>query len=290
MDLEKKRTVITGSSGFVGSYLVKELEKKKAEIVKVDRTSGKDILDWRSLKNLRNIDIIFHLAAITDVPFSYKNPRLTYETNISGTNNILELARINDVEKFVFPSTYVYGNPVYLPVNEEHPVNPTNPYTRSKVIAEQLIHSYHEDYGIDCVVLRPFNIYGVGQKEHFLISTILNQLNTRKVILKDPIPKRDFVHVEDLLKAMICSLHVSAGFEVVNIGSGESHSVEEVARKIIGYYSKDIELLFTGETRTNEIHDCVADISKAKKVLKWEPRVTLSEGLKAIVNHFKERT
>lgn len=290
MNLEKKRVLMTGSSGFIGSHLLKVLEGRKIKIVKIDRTSGKDITDWKCLEDLRDIDLVFHLAAIADVLFSYQNPRVTYKINICGTNNILELARINDVEKFVFISTYVYGTPAYLPVDENHPTNPNSPYTRSKLIAEKLVYSYSSDYGINCIVLRPFNVYGIGQKENFLIPSILNQLRTGKVILKDPKPKRDFIYIDDFIQAMINSLQMkNSKFEILNIGSGESYSVEEVARKIIGHYPEDIELAFTGETRTNEIYDCFADISKAKKSLGWEPKIELSDGLKNIVEIFKRK-
>jgi len=290
MDLEKKRVLITGSSGFIGSYLLKELEKEKSEIVKVDRTYGKDITKWECLKNIRNIDLIFHLAAVTDVPFSWGNPRLTYEINVCGTNNILELARINNVENLVFISTYVYGTPAYLPVDENHPTNPNNPYSESKLVAEKLVHSYSNNYGINCLVLRPFNIYGSGQRENFLIPSILKQLKTGKVILKDPTPKRDFIYIDDFIQAMMDSVQINFKFEILNIGSGKSYSVEEVARKIIGHYPEDIKLTFTGETRTNEIYDCFADISKAKKLLGWDPKIELSDGLKRVVEIFKEKS
>jgi len=119
------------------------------------------------------------LLPLMFVPYSFQEPREMYEVNVLGTLNILELCRLHVIPRIVFASSYVYGQPSYLPIDEAHPVNPNNPYGRSKVFGEGLCRAYYEDCGVSCIVLRSFNLYGEGQREHFLIPSILRQLETR---------------------------------------------------------------------------------------------------------------
>jgi len=194
MKLKGKKILVTGHKGFVGKNLIKELENRDAEVVTLQDQNKKriDIRNWQKIKDVDNLDMIYHLAAVTYVPFSFENPRKTYEVNVSGTLNMLELGRINNIEKFIFMSSYVYGNPQYIPINEKHPVNPLNPYAKSKVMGENLCKSYNNDFNLNCTIFRPFNIYGNKQKPNFLIPTIIKQLKMGKIELKDPEPKRDF--------------------------------------------------------------------------------------------------
>ena len=183
MTLRGKRVMVTGSDGFVGSYLVRRLEQESAEVIPVDISRGIDVTDWAQVGEYRNIDFIYHLAARANIKAAVKDPRQTYFVNLVGTANMLELARLNRVERFIFASSYVYGNPEYLPVDEGHPLNPPNPYSRSKALGEGLCRGYYEDYGLKCVIIRPFNIYGEGQGNDFLIPSILRQLGAGKIEL-----------------------------------------------------------------------------------------------------------
>ena len=286
MNLKGKGILVTGSSGFVGSHLVEELKRHNMEVVTLTDPEGHriDVRDWQKIKKIDDdIDMVYHLAAKTYVPFSFENPRETYEVNVLGTLNMLELCRLRGVEKIVFVSSYVYGQPRYLPIDEKHPVQPTNPYMRSKVLGEELCRAYNNDFGIKCIIFRPFNIYGIGQSSDFLIPSIISQLQDGKVILKDPEPKRDYIYVSDLISALIKAEKFNGDFEIFNIGCGKSYSVKEIVDKIVQLYGKEVKINYKRERRKNEIIDVVADIGKAKTKLGWELRVSFEEGLKRCV-------
>ena len=286
MKLNGKRILVTGSSGFVGRNLVEELKRHNVEVVTLTDLKAKrvDIRDWRKIKELRNIDIVYHLAAITSVPFSFENPGETYEVNVLGTLNILELCRLCNAWKIVFASSYVYGQPQYLPINEKHPLQPTNPYMRSKILGEELCRAYNTDFGLKCIILRLFNIYGVGQNKNFLIPSIIAQLRYGKIELKDPAPKRDFIYISDVIDAYIKAGEFNGNFEVFNIGYGKSYNVKEIVDKIIHLYGKDVKVKYSGERRKNEIMDTVADIKKAEEKLGWKPGVEIDNGLSNLLN------
>jgi UDP-glucose 4-epimerase len=287
MNINGKRILVTGSTGFVGRNLVEELKRHNVEVVTLTDPEGHriDVVDWQKIKEIDDIDTVYHLAAKTYVPFSFENPRETYEVNVLGTLNILELCRLRNVEKIVFVSSYVYGQPRYLPIDEEHPVQPTNPYMRSKVLGEELCRAYNNDFGIKCIIFRPFNVYGVGQSSDFLIPSIISQLQGGKIELKDPEPKRDYIYISDLISALIETGKFNGHFEIFNIGYGKSYGVKEIVDKIVQLYGKDVKTNYKNERRKNEIMDVVADIRKAKEKLGWEPKININEGLKRCVYH-----
>ncbi|MBT9151685.1 MAG: GDP-6-deoxy-D-mannose reductase [candidate division WS2 bacterium] len=286
MKLNEKRILVTGSSGFVGKNLVERLKKQGAEVLTLADHDGRriDIKDQQSVKGIineiRNIDIVYHLAAITSVPFSFENPRETYDVNVLGTLNILELCRSCNADKIVFASSYVYGQPQYMPIDEEHPLQPANPYARSKVLGEELCRAYNTDFGVKCIILRPFNIYGVGQSKNFLIPSITAQLRYGKIELKDPAPKRDFIYISDVVDAYIKAGESNRDFDVFNIGYGKSYSVEEIVDRIVCLYGKNVKVEYSSERRKHEVMDTVADIRKAKELMGWAPTVPLDEGVR----------
>ncbi len=285
--ISNKKFLITGERGFAGRHLLNKLKKEGGEVITLTDSKGKkiDIRQWKkigSIEKLEGIDVVYHLAAVTYVPYSWENPRKTYEVNILGTLNVLELCRLYKVNKLVFVSSYVYGSPKYLPIDESHPMNPLNPYMRSKLIAEELCRTYHEDYDLNCIILRPFNIYGEGQNERFLIPSICKQIVKKGVIvLKTPYPRRDYLYISDMIEACVKSgFYNGSGFEIFNIGMGESYSVDEIVKKAVGISGKKVKVQYTGEKRRGEIMNVIADITKAKQKLHWVPKVKLEEGLK----------
>ena len=288
MNFAGKRVLVTGSKGFIGSHLTDQLGKQGADVVGIDISSGIDITDWEQVKGYGGIDFIYHLAAKTYIPSTGEDPRQTYLVNLGGTLNMLELGRMNNVRNFIFASSYVYGPPQYLPIDENHPVNPSNPYNRSKALGEGLCRAYYEDYGLKCVILRAFNIYGEGQGNNFLVPTILGQITGGKIQLNDPEPRRDFLYVKDAVEAYIEAADCSgAGLEVFNIGSGKSYSVDEIVTKILAFTGGEAEVRYLQKRRKNEIMDTVADITKAKKELGWEPKIDLEEGLRRYIKWYK---
>lgn len=276
-----KSFLITGSEGFIGKYLVRELKKNKCRIIKFDSSNKKDITKWKDVQSIPKVDVVFHLAARTFIPWCIKNPKETYEINTQGTLNILKYCRKHDA-KLVYPSSYVYGMPEYLPIDENHPLKPNNIYTKSKLMAEKLCINYHKDYQLNCTILRTFNIYGPGQRNDFLIPSIVRQIKeNNKIMLKDPAPKRDFIYVIDVIRALIKAANYKK-FGIFNIGYGKSYSVEQVVKNLVKIHGKKIHVDYTNEKRKNEIMDCYADISKAKKELGWKPTVNLDTGLKNV--------
>ncbi len=275
---------ITGSSGFIGRRLVSSLFASGHEIIKLDITTGANILDWDSLKKIKKFDVLVHLAARSFVPLSYEKPRDFYNLNINGVINGLELCRLNNA-KFVFASSYVYGKPKYLPINEEHPLGGVNPYAETKIIGEKICEDYYKYFNVRSVILRPFNIYGLGQNKAFLIPLILKQAKTGAVKLLDPRPKRDFIYVEDVVSAFkIAVENNDIKFNHFNVGFGKSYSVNEVVEIVNQLYNNSLHIEFSREKRKNEVLDTVADITKAKSLLHWIPTIDLVEGLKKMIH------
>jgi len=283
LDITGKRILVTGSEGFIGKNLVIGLNSLGAEVSCFDIIRDKDIRLWKELRGYRNIDLIYHLAAIMNVQKSFDNPLTTYEVNLLGTMNVAELARRENA-KIIFTSSYIYGIPQYLPVDENHPKNPTNPYTKSKLLAEEILSAYNKDFGVPVIIFRPFNIYGHGQRADFLIPTILNQLKTGKIGLQDPFPKRDFVYIDDVIDCLLKAAIYNNKFDVFNIGYGESISVREVVNTVISIYNKIIKVEYNNKKRANETVDCFANTNKLQNRLHWAPKITIREGLEKTLN------
>jgi UDP-glucose 4-epimerase len=276
------KVAVTGSSGFVGSHLIRKLTELGANIIELDISNGVDITDWKQIQDVGKFDVMFHLAAKSYVPDSYKYPRDFYYSNIIGTLNAMELCRVHKA-KMIFVSSYVYGIPQYLPIDEKHPVAAFNPYAQTKIAGEQLCQGYYRDFDVPVVILRPFNIYGKGQNENFLIPTIIRQAKTGKILLNDPCPKRDIIHIDDVADLFIKAMEYSqTGCEIFNVGTSVSYSVKELADMIVGLFGHSIEVAFKNEKRKNEIADVTADISKAKKLLGWIPKVDIFYGLESL--------
>lgn len=280
------KILITGHSGFIGKYLIKELTKTNNELVLCDISDGIDICNWDEVKDFCGIDIVIHLANLSFVPASYKEPKKFYEVNYLGTLNMLELCRLNNA-KMIYFSSYMYGTPQYQPIDENHPLSAYNPYAQTKLICENLCDGYNRDFNVSIIIFRPFNIYGNGQNPDFLIPTIINQAKTGKIIIKDDRPKRDYIHVTDIVNAILKATEVinsSSGLQIFNLGSGKSHSVKEIIDIVLQLSDKDIEYQCTNETRQNEVINTIANITKIKKELGWEPKISLREGLKSMLD------
>jgi UDP-glucose 4-epimerase len=288
--LRRKTIIVTGSGGFVGSHLVKRLRDEGAEVIPIDMSQGIDVTDWKQVKACQgDIDIVYHLAAKTYIPATNEDPRDTYLVNLVGTLNMLELGRRSKVKNFIFASSYIYGNPQYIPVDEGHPINPTNPYSKSKALGEELCRAYHKDHGLRCVAIRAFNIYGEGQGDNFLIPSILKQIGKKEIELKDPVPRRDFLYVKDAVEAYVRAAgYSSSGFEAFNIGSGVSYSVDEIVRKAVAISGQRTGVRYLYQRRENEIMNTVADITKAREKLGWEPKVDFNEGMRRYIEWYKE--
>ena len=278
------KILITGFSGFIGKYLLERLEQTPHELILLDIANGCDICDWEQVKHITGIDTIVHLANLSFVPSSYEEPKKFYESNYLSTLNMLELCRLNQA-KMIFFSSYIYGNPQYQPVDEKHPIQAFNPYAQTKVICESLCQGYNRDFKVPVTIFRPFNIYGKGQNPDFLIPTIIQQAKKGSIVIKDDRPKRDYIHVKDIVEAVYTAIESknSATLQTYNLGTGVSYSVKEIIDMVRGLFNSDIEYQCKNEIRPNEVMDTIADISKIKSELNWAPKIDIIEGLKMMI-------
>jgi len=275
--------LVTGSRGFVGRHLVVALSRAGYAVGEADIENGCDLTDWNSFKKLNAANWIIHLAARTFVPESFSDPRRFYDDNIRSTLNALEMARRWNA-RFILASSYVYGMPHYLPIDEAHPLAGENPYSQSKILCEQLADGYARHFGVPVICLRIFNIYGPGQSDRFLIPSMVKQAKQGHISLGDPEPRRDYVYVDDVVAAYMCALdYESRGCEVFNIGSGTSHSVREIVETYVKASGRPVDLRFSGKKRKGEISDTRSDCRKANRMLGWSAKIDLFEGLQRLV-------
>lgn len=281
---KSKNILITGASGFVGVNLLNALINEGHHVETFSSKEGD--ISTAELK-FESIDHIFHLAGKTFVPDSWNSPKEFYQTNVMGATNVLEFARTQGASVTLM-SSYVYGEPQYLPIDENHPVGAYNPYCQTKILSEDIGGFYSKNFDVDCTVFRPFNIYGNRQNENFLIPTIIKQVldpTTDSITLMSLNPKRDYVHVSDVVNALLSSIECK-GFSTYNIGSGESYSVKEIVDMVQSIAGSNKGISSNATERKNEVMDVVANISKLKNELSWQPKTSLQEGLRQIIQDY----
>lgn len=281
------KILVTGNKGFVGINLIDKF-KDKITVVKDLQGDRIDVLDSYCLEKVGKVDAVVHLAAKTSIPNSVSHPYDTYYTNLVGTLNILEYAKKNNIDKIINISTYVYGKPEYLPIDENHSINPHSPYNKSKVLAENLCKHYSNDYGIGVVTLRPFYLYGPHGNPNFLIPSVIRQIsNSKKVIISNRKTKRDFLFIDDFLELIAKILfNFPKGYNVFNVGYGESHSLEEVILLIGKAIGIKISIQSQDSIRPDDIMDMIADIRKVRNAFDWKPKMDLSSGLVKTISSY----
>lgn len=281
MSNSRQSILLTGSEGFIGKHLGRRLKSHGYEVVKFSLSLGFDIKDPKELYKIKKIDTVIHLAGLTFVPDSWKNPREFINTNFGGTLNVLEFIREKRVNaNLILGSAFIYGNTHELLTKENSAIQPNNPYAVSKYLAEEAAKYYSKLWGISTISLRCFNIYGPGQSQNFLIPQIIAGIKKNKVILDDPKPRRDFIFIDDVVDAYMAALKYKGEFEAVNIASSKTYSVKEIADMLIHISSSTAKLSFKNKIRHREIFDIKSDITKAKKILNWSPKIEIREGLK----------
>jgi nucleoside-diphosphate-sugar epimerase len=278
--------LITGSNGFIGSHLVSSLENLGNKVFKITSTKN-GVLDYQNYVQFleQNISVVVHLAGKTFVPESWEKPGLYLNQNINGVINSLEFCRKKKC-KLIYISSYMYGNPDYLPVDENHPIKVFNPYGLSKRISEELCEFYKDNYDLSIVILRPFNIYGPRQNSNFLIPFILDQLmNGTEVRVKDLEPKRDYLFISDFVNCVIIVSKDSVSNGTYNIGSGISYTVRQIIEEAQLILGTNYPIINEAERRENEVLDVVADIKAIQKITDWHPHYTLQMGLIECIHH-----
>lgn len=272
--------IITGANGFIGSELCRTLEQKNH---KFHAIRNKEILhtDYFDSIDSSDGDVVIHLANKSFVPESWEKIEDYLNVNLIGTLKVLEYCKLNKLG-LVYISSYMYGNPDYFPIDEKHKVKTNNPYALSKKMCEELIQFYANNFGTKYNIIRPFNIYGKGQKDSYIIPIIINQLkdkNIKEIILNDLNPKRDFIHVKDVVEALICC-STDLRNQIYNVSSGKSVSIQEIGLDLIKLSGEEKELRSRTASRRNEINDCFGDNTKIFNDFGWSPKVELREGLR----------
>ncbi len=274
---------VSGSEGFVGKQVCKQLVEDGHAVQHIDITNGMDLCDASIVNAVGKFDCFIHLANLVYVPASYEDPAKFYRVNYLTTLNALELCRKYNA-RLVYISSYIYGSPQYLPVDEQHPICPFNPYAQTKMICEKMCEGYHRDFGVKISVIRPFNLYGIGQRGKLLIPEIIGQLKEGKDVihLKAGSPRRDYVNVVDVAKGIITCALSKEEYGVYNVCSGESVSVKEITEIINKQLKQKVEFVFSSSDRPNEVDETRGSCEKLKS-LGWMPTISFEEGIKAIV-------
>ena len=313
---DRKKVLVTGAGGFIGSHLTERLFGLGAKIRAFVRYTSRadegfikyfpddirkhmDIVygDIRELetviKAMDGVDIIFNLAAVVGIPYSYIHPQEVIEANTIGTLNVLMAARDVGVEKLVQTSTSgVYGTARYVPINEDHPKQPRSPYSASKIAADAIALSFYHSFDLPVAVIRPFNTYGPRQSDRAVIPSIISQVLTKdKLTLGNTTPTRDFTFVTDTAEGFIkvAESQKSIGTEI-NIGSGKEISIEDLIRKIISLVGREIVIEHDTERvrpAHSEVERLCADNTKANNVLGWSPKISLTQGLEKTISFVK---
>jgi len=275
-----KKILVTGSDGFIGRAVMKRLAAEGFEAIGLDLDQG-DITHAATFETFvdKGLSHVVHLAGKTFVPDSWKNPSAFYGINLTGTVNVLEFCRRTGAG-LTYISSYLYGAPEYLPIDENHPVKSYNPYSHSKLLADNTCQFYAQNFGLNVSVLRPFNAYGPGQPSHFIIPEIIQMVTdpaVPEVQVMDLRPKRDYVYIDDLVDAIYRTIGGKAG--IYNVGSGQSVSVEELIRTVMRLTGITKPYRAKGAERQNEIFDLYAGIEKIKADLGWWPHTSFEAGL-----------
>jgi len=271
---------VTGSLGFIGRKIIEKLSKSR---VLTDSDNSKRI-DLRNIKEVLKIDsadVVIHLAG--KIPKKELKWNDYFDNNVSGTLNILEYCIKKKVKKLIYVSSYVYGNPEYCPIDENHPVNPHSAYNESKYLAERLCKFYCDRTELNLTILRPFNIFGESMNEGFLLTNLINAVKTdKKITIVNKNSKRDFLYIDDFVDLILKIKDYNCKFEIFNVGTGVSFSFNDVIKKIEYITSKKLNLNYLEDDKTF-IGDIQADISKIKEKLNWKPKIEFEEGLKKIL-------
>jgi len=317
VNLEGKKVLVTGADGFIGSHLVEALLTQGCEIrafvyynsfnswgwldtLPPDVIRGLDVFsgDIRDpngvFEAMKGCDVVFHLAALIAIPFSYHSPDSYVDTNIKGTLNVLQAARRLGTERVVITSTSeVYGTAQYAPIDENHPFQGQSPYSATKIGADRLAESFYRSFETPVVIVRPFNTYGPRQSARAVIPTIITQLllGQTELRLGSLTPTRDFNYVKDTAQGFIAlaEADLAVGKEI-NIATGKEHSIGDVAKVLISELNPDARII-TDDQRlrpeASEVFRLMGDNTLITTLTDWRPSYELDAGLRDTIAWFK---
>lgn len=314
-----KKVLVTGADGFIGSHLVESCFVRgydvkafvfynsfntwgwldtfsKERLNNIEVFTG-DIRDPNGVRTaIKNVDIVFHLAALIGIPFSYHSPGSYVDTNIKGTLNILQACRDYDIEKVIVTSTSeVYGTAQYVPIDEKHPFQGQSPYSASKIGADKIAESFYCSFDTPVVIARPFNTYGPRQSARAVIPTIITQLLacSKEIRLGSLHPTRDLSYVSDICNGLIALAECDEAIgKEINIGSGQEISIGALAKLIKDQINPDARIIFEDLRKRpdkSEVERLVCDNRLMCKLTGWRPKVSLKEGLMKTIKWFKNK-
>ena len=317
MNLKGKKVLVTGAEGFIGSHLTEKLVELGADVTalvqynsfnnwgwldtfdksvkdSIKIVSG-DVREYDGMKRIiKGQEVVFHLAALIAIPYSYLSPMAYVRTNVEGTTNVLEACREYDIQKIVHTSTSeTYGTALYVPIDEKHPMQAQSPYSASKIGADKIAESFQKSFNMPIATIRPFNTYGPRQSARAVIPTIISQILAGKTQIKlgSLTPTRDFNYVKDTAEAFIKIAESDKTIgEVINAGSNREITIGDTVKKIIEVIGKDVSIICDDERlrpENSEVNRLWADNTKIKKLTTWSPQYSLDDGLKETVRWIK---
>tara|TARA_B100001175_G_scaffold59938_1_gene48525 strand:+ start:8555 stop:9535 length:981 start_codon:yes stop_codon:yes gene_type:complete len=298
-----KRCIVTGGAGFIGSHLVEKLIKKNFSVTVIDNFSTgrmqnlsqvknkikivkKDITSEKNLnKYFKGVKYVFHLAAKADIVPSIEQPKLYYDTNVSGTLNILEACRKHKIKKIIYAaSSSSYGLAKYFPTNETSKINPEYPYAFTKHLGEELIAHWSKVYNLDFISLRLFNVYGIRSRTSGAYGAMFGVFLAQKInnkpltVVGNGKQSRDFTYVTDIADAFYKAAISKKKNEIINIGTGKPTAVIDIAKKLRSSY------VFI-KKRPGEPDKTHSSTIKAKKILNWKSKISINKGIKIMLNN-----
>jgi len=317
MSPKNKKVLVTGADGFIGSHLVEALLEvnykvrafvcynsfnswgwldtfPKEKLKKIEIFTG-DVRDPNGVKNsMEGIDVVFHLAALIGIPFSYHSPDCYVDTNIKGTLNILQAARKLKISRVLVTSTSeVYGTAKYVPIDEKHPLCGQSPYSATKIAADKIAESFFRSFSLPVTIVRPFNTYGPRQSARAVIPTIICQLlnGTKEIKLGSIFPTRDYNYVKDVCKAYISIANSPKTIgEEINIATAKEISIGDLARNLIKKINPKAKIV-CDKTRIrpkqSEVERLLGSNKKIYNLTGWKPGYSLDEGLDETIEWFK---
>lgn len=314
--MKGKRVLVTGGDGFIGSHLCELLLQEGARVRALNYYNSFGNLGWLNdiqgkedieivsgdirdsalcIQLTKGMDIVFNLAALIAIPYSYIAPESYVDTNIKGALNICQAARLNDVGRVVQISTSeVYGTARYVPIDEKHPLQPQSPYSASKIGSDSIAMSFYNAFNLPVVLARPFNTYGPRQSNRAVIPTVITQIaaGCKEIKLGDLTPTRDFNYVLDTCCGLsLLSTCDEAVGEAVNIGSNYEISVYDTVMKIKALMKSNVDIRVEDQRKRpkkSEVFRLWCDNTKIRKLTGFQPQFTLDEGLKKTIDWFSD--
>jgi NAD dependent epimerase/dehydratase len=317
MNITRKKVLVTGADGFIGSHLVEALLKKGCDVrafvfynsfnswgwldtlapetlKSLDVFTG-DIRDPNGVREaMAGCDVVFHLAALIAIPFSYHSPDSYIDTNIKGTLNVLQAAKSLKTNRILVTSTSeVYGTAQYAPIDEKHPYQGQSPYSATKIGADRLAESFYRSFDTPVIIVRPFNTFGPRQSARAVIPTIITQLlsGETELNLGSLSPTRDFNYVADTVNGFIALAEAdNAVGEEVNIATGVEHTVGDVANYLVAQINPSAKLVVQADRlrpEKSEVFRLIGDATKIKTLTAWTPSFDLYAGLRETIDWFK---